>query len=85
MAKHIVEIQYTEDKLKAELDCPLCGKHWIFPFSAREIFRKPYPKPSTLMWLHLYGCGSEERYCSGFDSSKTSVEDITDKTVAVSH
>lgn len=85
MAKHIVQIQYTEDKLRAELDCPLCEKHWVFPFSAREIFGMPHFKPSTLMWLHLYGCGSEERHCLGFDPSKVKVEDVDDRTVAISY
>jgi hypothetical protein len=83
MSSHEVPIQYTQGKLRAELDCPLCKQHWVFPFTAREIFGKPYPSPDQLVSLHLYGCGQDAKYCSGFDPGKPFVIENVDERTAV--
>jgi hypothetical protein len=83
MSSHEVPIKNTQGKLRAELDCPLCKQHWVFPFTAREIFGKPYPSPDQLVSLHLYGCGQDAKYCSGFDPGKPFVIGNVDERTAV--
>jgi hypothetical protein len=83
MADYEVQIEYTQGELRAELDCPLCKEHWVFPFTAREIFGKPYPSPSQLVSLHLYGCGQDARLCPGFDPGKPYVIETADQRTAV--
>jgi hypothetical protein len=75
-----ITVAYNEEKLKAEFDCPLCGANWEFPFPAQRIFGKPFPTPAQIVILHLYGTGSEVRYCHGFDPFKyvPSVESVNE-------
>jgi len=62
--------------------CPLCKKDWVFPFSARQIFGKPYPTPETIVNLHLYGAG-KSGVCDGFDYGNLlpKIERLEDTTV----
>lgn len=62
-----IEINYDEDRLRAELNCPLCKSCWVFPFSAQRISGKLNPPPDTMLYLHLYGAGPDPKLCTGFD------------------
>lgn len=66
MKQYSIKVVYTEDQMKAELDCPLCNKHWGFPFPVQEIDGKPNPAPCFIVSSHLYGTTSSNR-CTGFD------------------
>jgi|AP12_2_1047962.scaffolds.fasta_scaffold374280_1 hypothetical protein len=62
-----VAVAYDKDLHKAALDCPLCQKHWEFPFPAQQILGKLAPTPAQMVILHLYGTGPNFQYCLGFD------------------
>ena len=83
MATYEVQVKYTDGELRAEMDCPLCKEHWIFPFTAREIFGKPSPSPSEIVVLHLYGCGPETRLCPRFDPGKPFAVENSDARTAI--
>src|SRR5437899_883177 len=83
MTNQTIQIKYTEEELRAELDCPLCKQHWIFPYPARQIFGKPYPSPEQLVSLHLYGCGTSPQYCGGFDPGKPfAIDNVNELTAS---
>ncbi|MGH9428369.1 MAG: hypothetical protein ACRD2L_18950 [Terriglobia bacterium] len=78
-----LQVRYNEEQLMAELDCPLCGQRWVYPFPAREISGKPCPTPHQIVSFHLYGCGMDPEYCAGFDPAKHRVAAVNETTLRI--
>ena len=84
MKDSIIRVIYSEKDQTARIDCPFCGEHWVFPFTARETFGRPHPSPGPLIALHLYGCASEPRICRNFDPlNPPEIMELTDTAAAL--
>jgi hypothetical protein len=55
MQNHTVTLAYFERIEQAELACPLCGDHWVFPYPAIEQFGKLRPSVDVILAVHFYG------------------------------
>jgi hypothetical protein len=55
MQNHTVKLAYFESNEQAELGCPLCGDHWVFPYPVIEHSGKLRPSMDVILAVHFYG------------------------------
>ena len=55
MQNYTVKLAYFERLEQAELGCPLCGDHFVFPYPVIEQSGRLRPSVDVILAVHFYG------------------------------